>query len=234
MAFARPGGALAPVHADARAPGHDAVAADRARRRPVAGRPRWPPLPRCDQQLVDQPVRPCRTADRRGHRAAGVDAGARDPRRVLACARQSSWPSACSPSRPAKPGASHWRRCSMPTMGRPESKSRLKMAFHWFRNRGELQRTKFVALENGYHGETIGALAVGDIPLYRRVYAPLLAEALFAPSPDAWLCEAGESPEQRAHARSRGFAPIAGTAFRRDLRADPGTARAVRWRHAHA
>src|SRR5690349_1291629 len=45
----------------------------------------------------------------------------------------------------------------------------LKMAFHWFRNRGELRRTKFVALENGYHGETLGALAVGDVPLYRRV-----------------------------------------------------------------
>ncbi|GAB3104347.1 adenosylmethionine--8-amino-7-oxononanoate transaminase [Lysobacter terrae] len=74
----------------------------------------------------------------------------------------------------------------------------LKMAFHWFRNRGEMGRTKFVALENGYHGETLGALAVGDIPLYRRVYAPLLAEALFAPSPDAYQCEPGESPAQRA------------------------------------
>ena len=62
----------------------------------------------------------------------------------------------------------------------------LKMAFHWFRNRGEPARTKFVALENGYHGETLGALAVGDVPLYRRVYAPLLAECLFAPSPDAF------------------------------------------------
>src|SRR6476659_8129517 len=69
----------------------------------------------------------------------------------------------------------------------------LKMAFHWFRNRGETRRTKFVALENGYHGETLGALAVGDVPLYRRVYAPLLAEALFAPSPDAYLAEPGES-----------------------------------------
>jgi adenosylmethionine-8-amino-7-oxononanoate aminotransferase len=34
----------------------------------------------------------------------------------------------------------------------------LKMAFHWFRNRGESRRTKFVALEGGYHGETLGAL----------------------------------------------------------------------------
>ena len=70
----------------------------------------------------------------------------------------------------------------------------LKMAFHWFHNRGEHRRTRFVALENGYHGETLGALAVGDIPLYRRVYAPLLAEALFAPSPDAYLAQPEESP----------------------------------------
>ena len=69
----------------------------------------------------------------------------------------------------------------------------LKMAFHWFRNRGEDKRTKFVALANGYHGETIGALAVGDIPLYRRVYAPLLAEALFAPSPDSYAAAPGET-----------------------------------------
>jgi adenosylmethionine---8-amino-7-oxononanoate aminotransferase len=63
----------------------------------------------------------------------------------------------------------------------------LKMAFHWYRNRGdEPRRTKFVALTNGYHGETVGALSVGDIPLYRRVYAPLLMEVLFAPSPDAF------------------------------------------------
>lgn len=74
----------------------------------------------------------------------------------------------------------------------------LKMAFHWFVNRGETRRTKFVALENGYHGETIGALAVGDIPLYRRVYAPLLAEALFAPSPDAYRAGPGESAAQCA------------------------------------
>ena len=74
----------------------------------------------------------------------------------------------------------------------------LKMAFHYFHNRGEHRRSKFVALENGYHGETIGALAVGDIPLYRRVYAPVLSEALFAPSPDAYLAEPGESAATHA------------------------------------
>ncbi|WP_103075192.1 adenosylmethionine--8-amino-7-oxononanoate transaminase [Solilutibacter silvestris] len=71
----------------------------------------------------------------------------------------------------------------------------LKMAFHWFRNRGEPERRKFIALHNGYHGETLGALAVGDIPLYRRIYAPLLAEAIFAPSPDAHDARPGQSAE---------------------------------------
>ena len=72
----------------------------------------------------------------------------------------------------------------------------LKMAFHWFRNRGdEPRRTRFVALQNGYHGETIGALSVGDIPLYRRIYAPLLMDAVFAPSPDAYLARAGQGAE---------------------------------------
>jgi adenosylmethionine-8-amino-7-oxononanoate aminotransferase len=84
----------------------------------------------------------------------------------------------------------------------------LKMAFHWFRNRGEPGRTKFVALENGYHGETLGALAVGDIPLYRRIYAPLLAEALFAPSPDAWLAAPGETAADRAHRAADALADL--------------------------
>jgi adenosylmethionine-8-amino-7-oxononanoate aminotransferase len=81
----------------------------------------------------------------------------------------------------------------------------LKMAFHWFHNRGESRRTRFIALENGYHGETLGALAVGDVPLYRRVYAPLLAECLFAPSPDAWLAHPGESPAQCAQRAADGL-----------------------------
>jgi adenosylmethionine-8-amino-7-oxononanoate aminotransferase len=91
----------------------------------------------------------------------------------------------------------------------------LKMAFHWFRNRGdEPRRTKFVALENGYHGETLGALSVGDIPLYRRTYAPLLTECLFAPSPDAYLARDGQSAagcaEDAADALARLFDDHAG------------------------
>ncbi|WP_305805660.1 adenosylmethionine--8-amino-7-oxononanoate transaminase [Stenotrophomonas sp. YIM B06876] len=84
----------------------------------------------------------------------------------------------------------------------------LKMAFHYFHNRGETGRTRFVALENGYHGETLGALAVGDIPLYRRVYAPLLAEALFAPSPDAYQAAPGQTAAGRAQQAADGLADL--------------------------
>ena len=99
---------------------------------------------------------------------------------------------------PRQPGRTPLSRVFYADNGSAGVEVALKMAFHWFHNRGEHRRTKFIALENGYHGETLGALAVGDIPLYRRVYAPLLAEALFAPSPDAYLAQPGESPAECA------------------------------------
>ena len=71
----------------------------------------------------------------------------------------------------------------------------LKMSFHFHRNNGDTQRTKFIALSGGYHGETLGALAVTDVALYRRTYAPLLLEPIFAPSPDAYLAGPGENAE---------------------------------------
>lgn len=77
----------------------------------------------------------------------------------------------------------------------------LKMSFHFWQNRGESSRRRFVALSNSYHGETLGALSVTDVPLYRRTYAPLLLEPLFAPSPDAWHAEPGESSADFARRR---------------------------------
>jgi len=71
----------------------------------------------------------------------------------------------------------------------------LKMSYHSHCNLGDDRRTRFVALANSYHGETLGALAMSDIPLYRRCYAPLLMQPLFVPSPDAYLAEPGESAE---------------------------------------
>lgn len=73
----------------------------------------------------------------------------------------------------------------------------LKMSFHyWLNLSGNVsrpQKTKFVTLENSYHGETLGALAVGNVPLYKETYAPLLMDVITVPSPDCYYREAGES-----------------------------------------
>jgi adenosylmethionine-8-amino-7-oxononanoate aminotransferase len=58
----------------------------------------------------------------------------------------------------------------------------LKMSFHYHRNRGE-NRPLFLSLSNSYHGETIGALSVGDVELYKETYAPLLISSIQTPVP---------------------------------------------------
>ena len=68
----------------------------------------------------------------------------------------------------------------------------LKLSFHYWRNLGRGRRTRFIALTGGYHGETLGALSVTDVALYRSTYAPLLLQPIFAPSPDAYQRVPGE------------------------------------------
>ncbi|MEO8671295.1 MAG: adenosylmethionine--8-amino-7-oxononanoate transaminase [Tahibacter sp.] len=69
----------------------------------------------------------------------------------------------------------------------------LKMSFHYWRNIGRGSKTRFIALTGGYHGETLGALSVTDVELYRNTYSPLLLVPILAPSPDAYLAEPGET-----------------------------------------
>jgi adenosylmethionine-8-amino-7-oxononanoate aminotransferase len=73
------------------------------------------------------------------------------------------------------------------------------MSFHYWRNRGESRKTRFITLANSYHGETLGALAVGNVELYKAIYRPLLMDVITVPSPDAFLREAGVTPA--GHAR---------------------------------
>jgi adenosylmethionine---8-amino-7-oxononanoate aminotransferase len=61
----------------------------------------------------------------------------------------------------------------------------LKMSAHHWRNAGRSRKCRFVGVAGGYHGETVGALAVTDIALFREAYAPLLRLAATVPSPDA-------------------------------------------------
>ena len=77
----------------------------------------------------------------------------------------------------------------------------LKMSFHYWLNQGHGEKTRFIALTGSYHGETLGALSVSDVALYRKTYAPLLLTPFLAPSADTYEGEPGESPEQIATRR---------------------------------
>ncbi|KLR58800.1 adenosylmethionine-8-amino-7-oxononanoate aminotransferase [Diaphorobacter sp. J5-51] len=74
----------------------------------------------------------------------------------------------------------------------------LKMSAHYWRNQGRPDKSRFVGLAGGYHGETVGALAVTDIALFRTAYAPLVRLAATAPSPDARAAQPGESAREVA------------------------------------
>jgi adenosylmethionine---8-amino-7-oxononanoate aminotransferase len=88
-------------------------------------------------------------------------------------------------------------RCFYADNGSAAVEVALKMSFHYWRNQpnksGLTQKTKFITLENSYHGETLGALAVGNVPLYKETYAPLLMDVITVPSPDCYYRESGES-----------------------------------------
>ncbi|MEA2213806.1 MAG: adenosylmethionine---8-amino-7-oxononanoate aminotransferase [Solirubrobacteraceae bacterium] len=66
----------------------------------------------------------------------------------------------------------------------------LKMAFQWWAQRGETQRTRFIGLENAYHGDTIGSVSVGGIELFHSLYRPLLFDTLKARAGDGDHLEA--------------------------------------------
>ena len=74
----------------------------------------------------------------------------------------------------------------------------LKMSFHYWRNTGRTGKTRFISLQNSYHGETMGSLGVTDVAIFKDTYAPLLIQSAQVPSPDYRLAEAGESAEDYA------------------------------------
>jgi adenosylmethionine-8-amino-7-oxononanoate aminotransferase len=84
-------------------------------------------------------------------------------------------------------------RCFYADNGSSAIEVALKMSFHYWLNCGHAEKTRFITLENSYHGETLGALAVGNVELYRNTYGPLLMETISVPSPDCFNRERGES-----------------------------------------
>lgn len=74
----------------------------------------------------------------------------------------------------------------------------LKMSFHYWQLHGKPDKTGFVSLQNDYHGETLGALSVTDVAIFKQTYAPLLRPCAHVPTPDWRYAETGESAEAYA------------------------------------
>ena len=88
--------------------------------------------------------------------------------------------------------------CFYASDGASATEVALKMSFHYWRNAGQPEKTRFISLARSYHGETLGALSVTDVSLFRDTYAPLLRAPDIAPSPDARLAPAGVSAYDHA------------------------------------
>ncbi|MDD5155773.1 MAG: adenosylmethionine--8-amino-7-oxononanoate transaminase, partial [Candidatus Omnitrophica bacterium] len=64
----------------------------------------------------------------------------------------------------------------------------LKMSFQYWQNTGRRVKRKFVSLDNGYHGDTIGAMSVSGIDLFNKVFSPLFYRSFKIPSPYCYRC----------------------------------------------
>lgn len=70
----------------------------------------------------------------------------------------------------------------------------LKMSAHAWRNAGHPGKCRFASLAGSYHGETLGALSVTDVAIFRDAYAPLLREQFTVPAPDSRRANGGRTP----------------------------------------
>lgn len=79
-------------------------------------------------------------------------------------------------------------KCNFSDNGSSAIESALKMSFQYQYQRGYTKKTKFMSLSDGYHGETIGALSVGALDLYAKIYNPILIDTIRIKSPDCYRC----------------------------------------------
>ena len=79
-------------------------------------------------------------------------------------------------------------KCNFSDNGSAAVESALKMAFQYQFQKGNTKKTKFMCLSEGYHGETIGALSVGALDLYAKIYEPILINSIRIKAPDCYRC----------------------------------------------
>jgi adenosylmethionine-8-amino-7-oxononanoate aminotransferase len=93
--------------------------------------------------------------------------------------------------------------CFYASDGASATEIALKMSFHFWRNSGQSDKREFVCLKGSYHGETVGALSVTDVQLFRDAYGPLLQQSHVVATPDARHAQEGESAADVARRAAR-------------------------------
>ena len=109
----------------------------------------------------------------------------------------------------------------------------LKMSFHYWRNSGRPEKNRFVSLQNDYHGETLGALSVTDVALFKDIYAPLLRQSAHVPTPDWRYAAEGESARDYALRAAAALEALSRGTSCRNRGAYCRTARTGRGGHGH-
>lgn len=69
----------------------------------------------------------------------------------------------------------------------------LKLSFQYWRNHGKTRKTKFLSLDSGYHGDTIGTMSVSGVDLFSGIFSPLFFKSFKAPSPYCYRCPMGKN-----------------------------------------
>jgi len=59
----------------------------------------------------------------------------------------------------------------------------MKLALQYWAQNGRPERRRFIALEEAFHGETLGVTALGGVEVFRRPFAGVLLECLHVPAP---------------------------------------------------
>ena len=74
----------------------------------------------------------------------------------------------------------------------------LKMSFQFYHQTGKPEKKRFMCLSEGYHGETIGALSVGSMDLFAKLYKPMMMDNIHVTAPDCYRCPYGKTREHCA------------------------------------
>jgi adenosylmethionine-8-amino-7-oxononanoate aminotransferase len=67
----------------------------------------------------------------------------------------------------------------------------IKMALQYWKNIGEIKKTQIATIENGYHGDTFGAMSVGYVPEFFRKFKKQLFSTIQFPVPNEYRLPKG-------------------------------------------